>query len=506
MVRFCGWAGKSLSVFGEAELFKPSPDLIHGTCMDEKAIVSFCRNVIRKARKQAVLLNGGTGLMISALVLALLFWINKIFQLALPWPFFLLSLVPIAALIAWWPQRIPKPAYAIAAADRYLGLQERLVTANEVLGSGQASNILEQRLVSDTAQAIQGFSPRRALPSPSIRLPAILLSAALVLFLVLPYLPSIPPARNAVLPQIDSLLQQIEELESPQTQTIRWKLLQAKRLLEQNRQMEAGQALEEAQALTRQGLTADEQAQRMLAEATSLEFLAQGLDGNQDLLQQLSSLTPAEQTRLATMLQNEMSKLPEGAVKTGLERLGKALRQEPGQVSSQAKSLSEVMPLEKTLLRDLGQAVADWRSGESTAANAEAAAAAAPAGTEVQPASGLGTQGGINRGQTQQQEGQAEYVQTPANGQETAASGFVYVPRDFAMSQTGQPLVLPRTGEGQMQLKSEGESTFQGSFTNYRDVLPAYERSASDQMVRQAFPPQLEDLVARYFQSLEQTP
>jgi hypothetical protein len=243
----------------------------------------------------------------------------------------------------------------------------------------------------------------------------------------------------------------------------------------------------------------------MLGQTTSLEFLAGGLDGNQDLLQQLSSLTPAEQTRLATMLQNEMTKLPDGAIKTGLERLEKALRQKPGQVSSETKSLSEVIPLERALVRDLGQAVADWRSGENMTANAEAAAAA-PAGTEVQPGSGLGTQGGVNRGQGEQQEGRGEYIQTPANGQETPASGFIYVPRDFRMSETSQPLVLPRIGEGQMQLVSEGESISEGSFTDYRDVLPAYERKASDQMVRQAFPPQLEDLVARYFQSLEQTP
>lgn len=474
--------------------------------MNEEAIFSFCQNVARQARKQAVLLNSGTGLMISALSLVLLFWINKIFQLALPWPIYLLSIVPAAALMAWWPQRIPKRTYAIATADRYLGLNEQLVTANEVLSHGQPSNILEQRLVTDTAQAIRELSPQRALPAPSIRLPAILLLATLVLFLVLPYLPSIPPARNAMLPQIESLLRQFEQLESPQTQTIRWKLLQAKRLIEQSRQMEAGQALEEAQVLTRQGLTADEQAQRMLGQTTSLEFLAGGLDGNQDPLQQLSSLTPAEQTRLATMLKNEMTKLPDGAIKTGLDRLGQALRQEPGQVSSETKSLSEVIPLERTLLRDLGQAVADWRSGENITANAEAAAAAVPAGTEVQPGSGLGTQGGVNRGQAEQQEGRGEYIQTPANGQETPASGFIYVPRDFGMSETSQPLVLPRTGEGQMQLVSEGESIFQGSFTDYRDVLPAYERKASDQMVRQAFPPQLEDLVARYFQSLEQTP
>lgn len=474
--------------------------------MNEEAIFSFCQNVARRARKQAVLLNSGTGLMISALSLALLFWINKIFQLALPWPIYLLSIVPAAALMTWWPQRIPKRTYAIATADRHLGLKERLVTANEVLSRGQPSNVLEQRLVTDTAQVIRELSPQRALPSPSIRLPAILLSATLVLFLVLPYLPSIPPARNAMLPQIESLLRQFEQLESPQTQTIRWKLLQAKRLLEQSRQMEAGQALEEAQVLTRQGLTADEQAQRMLGQTTSLEFLAQGLDGNQDLLQQLSSLTPAEQTRLATMLQNEMTKLPDGAIKTGLDRLGQALRQEPGQVSSETKSLSEVIPLERTLVRDLGQAVADWRSGENMTANAEAAAAAVPAGTEVQPGSGLGTQGGVNRGQAQQQEGRGEYIQTPANGQETPASGFIYVPRDFGMSETSQPLVLPRTGEGQIQLTSEGESIVQGSFTDYRDVLPAYARKASDQMVRQAFPPQLEELVARYFQSLEQTP
>ena len=473
--------------------------------MNEEAIVSFCQNVARQARKQAVLLNSGTGLMISALSLVLLFWINKIFQLALPWPIYLLSIVPVAALMAWWPQRIPKPTYAIATADRHLGLNERLVTANEVLSHGQPFNILEQRLVTDTAQAIRELSPQRALPAPSIRLPAILLSATLVLFLVLPYLPSIPPARNAMLPQIESLLRQFEQLESPQTQTIRWKLLQAKRLVEQSRQMEAGQALEEAQVLTRQGLTTDEQAQRILGQTTSLEFLAQGLDGNQEPLQQLSSLTPAEQTRLATMLQNEMTKLPDGAIKTGLERLGKALRQESGQVFSETKSLSEVIPLERALVRDLGQAVADWRSGENMTANAEAAAAA-PAGTEVQPGSGLGTQGGVNRGQGEQQEGRGEYIQTPANGQETPASGFIYVPRDFRMSETSQPLVLPQTGEGQMQLVSEGESISEGSFTDYRDVLPAYERKASDQMVRQAFPPQLEDLVARYFQSLEQTP
>lgn len=474
--------------------------------MNEEAIFSFCQNIVRQARKQTFLLNGGTGLLMAALSLVLLFWINKIFQLAFPWPIYLLSIIPAAALIPWWLQRIPKPISAIATADHYLGLNERLVTSHEVLSRGLPSRVLEQRLVADTAQAISELTPHRALPAPSIRLPAILLSATLVLFLILPYLPSIPPARNAMLPQIESLLRQFEQLESPQTQTIRWKLLQAKRLIEQSRQMEAGQALEEAQVLTSQGLTADEQAQQMLGQTASLEFLAQGLEGNQDLLQQLSSLTPAEQTRFATMLQNQMTQLPDGAIKTGLSRLGQALKQDPGQVSSETKSLSKVIPLERTLLRELDQTLADWRSGEDTTANAEAAAAAAPAGTEVQSASGLGTQGGINRGQVEQQEGREEYIQTPANGQETPASGFIYVPRDFEMSETTQPLVLPRTGEGQRQLTSEGESISQGSFTNYRDVLPAYERKASDQMVRQAFPPQLEDLVARYFQSLEQMP
>ncbi len=159
-----------------------------------------------------------------------------------------------------------------------------------------------------------------------------------------------------MLPQIESLLKQFEQLESPQTQTIRWKLLQAKRLIEQSRQMEAGQALEEAQVLTRQGLTADEQAQRMLGQTTSLEFLAQGLDGNQDLLQQLSSLTPAEQTRLATMLQNEMTKLPDGAIKTDWTGWDKHLGKSQGKSPPETKSLSEVIPLERTLLRDLGQA------------------------------------------------------------------------------------------------------------------------------------------------------
>ncbi|MCX5970765.1 MAG: hypothetical protein NTV14_04600 [Coprothermobacterota bacterium] len=424
-----------------------------------------------------------------------------------PWAFPPFLLPGLLYLLLRARGRLPGAAETAWKADRHYRLGEQLITAQESLALPQPGQ-LALRLVNRTEEGLAGYE---ALPWPHRRLrwPFVLLLSVLVFSVLLIWLPPYRLLRAEQLtPQLVELAQRYARIPGHDPITY-MELIQAKRALERGDLGEARGLLEQAAGRLSGEQQRDREGQSALAASPDLSFLAKGMEGDRSALSQLEQLSTQEQLRMAQEIQQMLANLPEGALRTALQDLATALRQNDTSLPKQLQALEELLPQEQALLSFLSQTLSQLggKGGE------ENNSAQFPGGQEpgvesqVQPASGLGTQGGLSQGEQESSPSSQQYQKAPPEMAAAGDQGLLYVPQENQLPPGGTPLVLPQQGEPSYQAgQPGGEAEYTQPFQDYRDVLPRYQWQAVEQLTRQALPPELEALVRSYYLFLEGTP
>jgi hypothetical protein len=197
-------------------------------------------------------------------------------------------------------------------------------------------------------------------------------------------------------------------------------------------------------------------------------------------------------------------------LRTALQDLATALRQNDTSLPKRLQTLEELLPQEQALLSSLGQTLAQLGGKSGGDGNQSAQLPGGQQqGTEsqVQPASGLGTQGGLSQGEQESSPASQQYQKAPPQMAAAGDQGLLYIPQDEQLPPGGSPLVLPQGGETSYQAgQPGGDAENSQPFQNYRDALPRYQQQAVEQLTRQALPPELETLVRSYYLFLEGPP
>lgn len=404
--------------------------------------------------------------------------------------------------------RLPGIAETAWKADRHYRLGEQLITAREALALPQPGQ-LALRLVDRTEERLAGYE---ALPWPHRRLrwPFVLLLSVLVFSVLLIWLPPYRLLRAEQLtPQLVELAQRYARLPGHDPITY-MELIQAKRALERGDLGEARGFLEQAAGRLSAEQQRDREGQSALAASPDLSFLAKGMEGDRASISQLEQLSTQEQLRMAQEIQQMLANLPEGALRTALQDLATALRQNDTSLPKRLQTLEELLPQEQALLSSLGQTLSQLggKGGGEDGNGTQSPGGQQPgAESQVQPASGLGTQGGLSQGEQESSPASQQYQKAPPEMAAAGDQGLLYVPQENQLPPGGTPLVLPQEGERSYQAgQSGGEAENTQPFQDYRDALPRYQQQAVEQLTRQALPPELEALVRTYYLFLEGTP
>ncbi len=425
-----------------------------------------------------------------------------------PWAFFPLLLPGLMYLLLRARGRLPGIAETAWKADRYYSLEEQLITAREVLALPQPGQ-LALRLVDRTEERLAGYE---TLPWPHrpLRWPFVLLLSVLVLSVLLIWLPPYRLLRAEQLtPQLIELAQRYAQLPGHDPITY-MELIQAKRALEKGDLGEARSLLEQAAGRLSGEQQRDREGQSALAANPDLSFLAKGMEGDRASLSQLEQLSTQEQLQMAQEIQQMLANLPEGSLRTVLQDLATSLRQNDTSLPKRTQALEELLPQEQALLSSLGQTLAQLggKMGGEDDNSAQLPGGQQPgAESQVQPASGLGTQGGLSQGEQESSPASQQYQKAPPEIAAAGDQGLLYVPQESQLPPGGTSLVLPQEGEPSYQDgQPGGDAENTQPFQDYRDALPRYQQQAVEQLTRQALPPELEDLVRTYYLFLEGTP
>ena len=452
--------------------------------MEKDRLWEFTERVIRKARRES--LKEGIRWALSGAVLleAFLFLFWRLFSL----PFWIFTLPLFSLILAlFFPPR-PSPQEALLLSDRYLGLEERLLTAYELKKREKPSS-LSPLLFSDLAQRISGVNPEKAFPPRRSGKAQFLLLASLPVFLLALFLPSLPPGSPpSQLPLMESLLSRASFFKEEGIYPL---IQEAQKSLKEGRKEEAQALLEKAQELTQSLKERDQEALGILAQDPQLSFL-QSEAQDPAKLQELSQLTLKEREALAEKIEKKLQELPPGAIRQALKELASQLAPGGNQLEEALGNYSQVLKKESELSSLLAEALNP--GGEN---------GASPGGKEgegqVSPGEGIGTQGGLpgKEGGEDQPAYRKGSGTSPQEGQ-----GLVYVPQDLSPA-SGEELTLPQGGEGSYQVLSPQSANQEGKVEDFREVLPQFKERALEQAQRRLYSPEEESLILSYFQNLE---
>jgi hypothetical protein len=444
----------------------------------------------------------------SILTLFPLLFLARFLEFTPPtWAFPLFLLPAFVYLLVRLRGRFPSEEECATKADRVYRLNEQLLTAHEILAQTNLS-FLAHMLVERTESRLLGLSPQ-AWPKRSLRLPILILLIVLFASAALPWL---PPCRMLQAGQVTPLLEELAERYSllpGKDPLTTMELVQARRAIERGDLSEARQLLEQAGMRLSTQTQQDLAGQKALSTDPDLSFLAKGMAGDSSSLHQLEQLSSSEQIRFAQQIQLMMDSLPEGSLKSVLQALVTSLRQNDTALSKRLDDLSALLPEEQALLTSLGRVLTQLGGKSDQSLAGIPGRQSLPSEAPVQPASGIGTQGGISQGEQKPSFPPGQYIKAPPETMMAAGdTGLLYIPQEVPLdAPNGTPLILPQEGSSSFQAGQEiNQVSATQPLQDYRTVFPRYQQQAVQQLTRQALPPDMEAMVQRYYQAMEVTP
>jgi len=434
---------------------------------------------------------------------ALIFLSGRLFSSGLAWFFYLIPIFWLS-LIPYFLMRRSDAVHTFFLADKNLKLEERLVTAYEVLQRDGPSTALEKLLLDDVCRRLEDVKPEEALPRITSRKHLVPIIVAIAVFSIAPFVSQLNfgPSQERLFSETAALLRDLSALPGSEKEAVYLEVLQAKKHLEEGNFREAGINLEDARKLLEELMKKDSEALKKLEASEELSFITWGLKNKStSSLEQLSRLTPEEKMTQAAKIAEKMKDLPEGPINSALKEMVDSLNQNSnklGEISSKlvgipgkedsaylklSSLLSGIKPLEKKLQAQLSEGTGQIPG-------------------EVEQGQGMGTQGGL--APSEKEEDISAYTKSQAGRESQLPEGLIYLPPQ-PLNGKGEPLVFPREAEGKFKVFAPGNSDT-GSFYSFSEVLPDYEAKAAEQFLRLALPPHFEDLVHRYYQYLEESP
>lgn len=466
--------------------------------MEKETLKKFLCEVLSLSARDAALLGLKWAFALSLLSASLIFLISRLFFEGLTLYFYLVPLFWFALAPIYFLKR-PDPLKVLARVDQNLKMEERLVTSFEVIERNGPGSLLESLLLKDTCERLQAMKPREALPRRTSRKVFVLFLSALIVFSVAPFLPKIEfsgAPYQELISQASAILHELSFLAGPEKDQAYLEVLKAKKQLEALNFKEASVNLEEAKKLLEEAMEKDKETLQALEASEELSFLTWSIKNNSlSHLLRLEGLTSQERKAQAERIAEKLKNSPQGPLSVALEELANSLMEDGNDLEEVGKKLLEIQPREESAYASLDNLLSQLKDER---AQVELQAKASGAQGQLEPGQGIGTQGGLS---TSKEEDQSGYIKSPPNEQGNLSQGLIYLP-PLPMEGKGEPLVLPQGSEGKYQIFTPGESQ-EGAFYEYREVLSLYEKSASEVFLRQAFPPDYEELAQRYYQILE---
>lgn len=423
----------------------------------------------------------------------LIFFVSHLFLLHLAFYFYLLPIPFLLVVFLFLIRRCPGEAEAVLFVDRHFHLEERLVTSYEIL-QGEIRSSLRSEQLKDTLQLVKGIRIKGKWKRYSVKVPLTLVLSALLLVILLPFLPRINwrSAPLSLSEEVGLMLRQVAELPGEKDE-IYIQLFKIEEAIREQDFPLADQELKMVQEALKQAFSQDEEIRQKLRDFPDLAPLAGDSSQSQAFIETMTALTLSQKEELASGLAQILKDLPSSQMKSALEDLLSALNDQERGLTRALQNLFGLKDLEESLLQGIKGL------GEHLTPYLESSQYASAQGRrkEIEEGPGLGTSGGLPSS-TQEEEDQSSYSTSGASNSSFSDS-LIYVPREF---EQGEPDYLPGESSQPFKLYEPGSGS-QGEFLDRGALLPQFEKKAQEALLSPTYPPFLEELIREYFLNLE---